>query len=139
MQILESSKNYDVIIVGSGAGGGMATKVLAYAGLKVAVVEVGPYFDPAYPDPNLEGSEQTQPIQFFSLIKNLVMTGYFTSAIGIKELGYAGNSPNVWDGVPQDVLYDRGLSYDADWIAKCVDQEKRNDIAKWDDQGNLIS
>ena len=93
----------------------------------------------AYPDPNIDASEQTQPVQFFSLMKNLVMTGYFTSAIGIKELGYVGNSPNVWDGVPQDVLDDHGLSYDPDWIAKCVDQEKRNDIAKWDDQGNLIS
>lgn len=49
MQIIESSKVYDVIIVGSGAGGGMATKVLADAGLKVAVVEAGPFFDPADP------------------------------------------------------------------------------------------
>ncbi len=49
MQIKESSEVYDVIIVGSGAGGGMATKQLADAGLNVAVVEAGPYFDPADP------------------------------------------------------------------------------------------
>lgn len=49
MQIKESSEIYDVIIVGSGAGGGMATKQLADAGFNVAVVEAGPFFDPADP------------------------------------------------------------------------------------------
>ena len=38
---------YDAVIVGSGAGGGMAAKVLSESGLKVAVIEAGPYFDPA--------------------------------------------------------------------------------------------
>lgn len=47
MQIIESSKTYDVVIVGSGAGGGMATKVLSEAGFDVAVLEAGPFFDPA--------------------------------------------------------------------------------------------
>ena len=33
MQIKNTAKEYDVIIVGSGAGGGMATKILSEAGL----------------------------------------------------------------------------------------------------------
>lgn len=50
MQIQKTSKEYDAVIVGSGAGGGMAAKVLADAGLRVAVVEAGPFFDPASPE-----------------------------------------------------------------------------------------
>jgi len=50
MQIKESSKIYDAVIVGSGAGGGMATKILSEAGLNIAVVEAGPHFDPSNPD-----------------------------------------------------------------------------------------
>ncbi len=49
MQIKESSKVYDAIIVGSGAGGGMACNILANNGLKVALIEAGPYFDPKDP------------------------------------------------------------------------------------------
>lgn len=50
MQIIENSTVYDAIIVGSGAGGGMSAKVLSEAGLKVAVVEAGPFYDPAMPE-----------------------------------------------------------------------------------------
>ena len=46
-QIKEQPKVYDVIIVGSGAGGGMAAYTLANAGLQVALVEAGPMYDPA--------------------------------------------------------------------------------------------
>jgi choline dehydrogenase-like flavoprotein len=38
---------YDAVIVGSGAGGGMAAKILSDAGLSVAVMEAGGDFDPA--------------------------------------------------------------------------------------------
>ena len=77
--------------------------------------------------------------RFFTTMRNLTMTGYFTSKIGIEDLGYIGNYPNVWDGVPQDVLDEVGMSYDPEWIAKCVDQEKRMDIATWDEEGNLLT
>ena len=91
----------------------------------------------AFPDP--EADEQVQEVQFFSLMRNLVLTGYFTSEVGIKELDYKGNTPNNWDGVPQEVLDEHGLSYDPEWLAKFVDHNTRGDIAQWDDEGNLIS
>lgn len=50
MQIIESSKVYDAIIVGSGAGGGMAANIMANSGMKIAVVEAGSYFDPKDPE-----------------------------------------------------------------------------------------
>jgi len=47
INIQTSGDVYDVVIVGSGAGGGMAANVLSEKGLSVAVVEAGGYYDPA--------------------------------------------------------------------------------------------
>jgi len=83
--------------------------------------------------------KQALEIQFFYMMRGLTLTGYYTSKVGIADLGYKGNQPNIWDGVPQEVLDKHGVAYDPEWIAKCIDQSTRGTIATWDDKGNLLT
>jgi hypothetical protein len=55
--------------------------------------------------------EMAQGVAFFSRMRNLTLTGFYTSEIGIKDLGYMGNRPNQWTGVPADVLAQYNLAY----------------------------
>lgn len=95
--------------------------------------------DIAYPDPDKKKPEMGPGIKFFDLMRNLTLTGYYTTKMGFDDLGYKGNVPNVWDGVPAEVLAEYDVDYDPAWIAKCVDQDKREVIAEWDDDMNLIT
>ena len=90
----------------------------------------------AFPNTNIELAPGTK---FFSLVRDLTLTGYYTTKMGIDDLGFKGNQPNVWDGVPADILKDHEVDYDPEWIAKCLDTSKRNEKAEWDDDGNLIT
>ncbi|MGN6267454.1 MAG: gluconate 2-dehydrogenase subunit 3 family protein [Ginsengibacter sp.] len=54
--------------------------------------------------------EMQQGAVFFDRLRDLVATGFYTSQIGIKDLGYVGNVPGKWDGVPADVLAQYNLS-----------------------------
>ncbi len=56
--------------------------------------------------------EFTPGVAFFNRMRNLTMTGFFTTEMGWKDVGYMGNTPNQWDGVPADVLQKYGLAYD---------------------------
>jgi len=64
--------------------------------------------------------EMQQGVAFFNLMRDLTATGFFTSEIGIKDIGYVGNKPNQWDGVPQDVLNQYGMKYDEKTLKECV-------------------
>lgn len=64
--------------------------------------------------------EMQQGVAFFNLMRDLTACGFFTSEMGIKDLGYAGNKPNQWDGVPQEVLDQYGLKYDERTLAESV-------------------
>ncbi|RYY20943.1 MAG: gluconate 2-dehydrogenase subunit 3 family protein [Sphingobacteriaceae bacterium] len=50
-----------------------------------------------------------QGVNFFNRMRDLTASGFFTSKIGIKDIGYAGNAPNQWKGVPEDVLKQYGM------------------------------
>lgn len=56
--------------------------------------------------------EISQGVAFFNKMRDLTATGFFSSQMGIKDLGYVGNTPNQWDGVPQEVLEQYGMKYD---------------------------
>lgn len=90
----------------------------------------------AYPDQAAD--EMQYGVRFFNRMRDLTSTGFFTSQMGIEDLGYQGNRTNVWDGVPQEVLDKHGLSYDQKTLDECVKPEERNIVAEWDDEGNLI-
>jgi len=45
-QVMRTPKSYDICVIGSGAGGGMAAKILTEGGLNVALLEAGPPVNP---------------------------------------------------------------------------------------------
>lgn len=63
--------------------------------------------DIAYPQDAKPGMEQG--VAFFNRMRDLTATGFFTTEMGFKDLGYVGNMPNVWQGVPEDVLKQYGM------------------------------
>jgi len=73
MQIIESAEEYDVCIVGSGAGGGMAAHELTKAGANVLMLEAGGWFDSEdfamftwpYESPRRGASTRKQPFGEF--------------------------------------------------------------------------
>ena len=84
----------------------------------------------AYPEK--AAPENKAGVSFFNTMRNLTATGFFTSKIGIEDMGYKGNQPNAWDGVPDEVLKQYGLEYDAKTLEQCLKAEDRGKIMTWD-------
>ena len=61
-----------------------------------------------------------QGVSFFNKMRDLVATGFYTSQIGVKDIGYMGNTPNQWNGVPDDVLKQYGVAYTEKELKECV-------------------
>jgi hypothetical protein len=72
----------------------------------------------AYPEKAAPGMKKG--VTFFNLMRNLTATGFFTSEMGVKDLGYEGNRPNLWKGVPEDVLKEYNLAYTDKELRECV-------------------
>jgi hypothetical protein len=57
--------------------------------------------------------EVSQGVRFFTTMRDLVATGFWSSRIGIADLGYQGNRPiGAWTGAPAEVLQKLGVSYE---------------------------
>lgn len=67
--------------------------------------------DIAYPD--TAKPEMSQGVAFFNTFRGLVLTGFFSSKMGVEDLQYLGNKPTVWNGAPQEWLDRLGVSYES--------------------------
>jgi gluconate 2-dehydrogenase gamma chain len=78
----------------------------------------------AYPEKAKNKPELAQGVAFFNKMRDLTVTGFYTSKMGVKDLGYMGNTPNQWNGVPDDVLKQYGLAYTDKELKECVSFSK---------------
>ena len=53
--------------------------------------------------------EMSQGVAFFNRMRDLTASGFWSTEMGTKDLGYVGNVPNRWTGVPADVLKQYGM------------------------------
>ena len=64
--------------------------------------------------------EMSFGVKFFNLMRNLTATGFYSTQIGWKDIGYVGNQPNQWNGVPEDVLKQYNIAYSEKELKECV-------------------
>src|SRR5438876_4872600 len=99
LQITRTPRVFDVVVVGSGAGGGTAVKVLTDQGLNVALLEAGPMLNPAK-----DFKEHVLPYQVDHRGAGPHAEQYF----GRQQWGYFSAPNGYWDieGEPYTVAKD---------------------------------
>jgi len=62
------------------------------------------------------GSPLESPSKFFRRFRNLTTAGFYTTPVGMKDLGYVGNVPlATFDGPPADLVAKLGLTDEVRW------------------------
>jgi gluconate 2-dehydrogenase gamma chain len=64
--------------------------------------------------------EMSYGVKFFNLMRNLTATGFYSTQIGWNDIGYVGNRPNQWNGVPDDVQKQYGVAYTEKELKECI-------------------
>ena len=64
--------------------------------------------------------EMSAGVAFFNRMRDLTASGFYTSEIGVKDIGYIGNTPTQWNGVPADVLQKHNLAYTEKELKECI-------------------
>ncbi len=55
--------------------------------------------------------EDARAVEFFNRLRDLVLSGYYTSEMGLRDLPYLGNEPQTsWQGCPAPVLAKLGVA-----------------------------
>jgi hypothetical protein len=80
---------------------------------QIAIVDLIAY-------PKKAKKEDQYGVKFFSLLRDLTATGFYTTEIGFKDVGYIGNTITKWNGVPDDVLKQYGYAYTDKELKECV-------------------
>lgn len=72
----------------------------------------------AYPEKVKPG--MNYGVSFFNLMRNLTATGFYSTQMGWDDIGYKGNTPTQWNGVPEDVQKQYNIAYTEKELKECV-------------------
>lgn len=60
--------------------------------------------------PKVAKPEMKHGVAFFNQFRDLVASGFWSSKIGIEDIGYIGNRPTAWQGCSHEALEHLGLA-----------------------------